>query len=110
MNEKRIADRLDELSNAIAQQWNGRLLSELTMRVPAEPERDADLVLAQAAKMIREHADLVREARRQERERLKALLPDRKVKPQSMNHENRESGYNEALADVRSIFDEEPGD
>ena len=43
-----IVDRLKEISQAIAE--GNR--DELTMRVPAAPERDADLVTANAAKEI----------------------------------------------------------
>lgn len=52
--------RLEELSDAVTQ---GReaVSREFTMRVPAECDRDADLVLAAAAKRLREmHALLVR--------------------------------------------------
>ena len=58
-----LADRLYQLSNAAADQhWN-----EFSMRVPAEPDRDADLVLARVAKFLRDgRADIaaaVRDAR-----------------------------------------------
>lgn len=43
-----LARRLREISNAIAKGDR----SELTMRVPAEPKRDADLVTAAAADLI----------------------------------------------------------
>lgn len=44
-NTKKLADRLRELSNAVTKQrW-----SEFSMRVPAEPMHDADLVLTAAA-------------------------------------------------------------
>lgn len=46
---KIIADRLDQLALAVA---NGDR-SEFTMRVPAEPDRDADLVLSEAARLLR---------------------------------------------------------
>ena len=46
------AKRLDELSIAVA---DGRR-SESTMRVPAEPDRDADLVLQDAANIVRAYA------------------------------------------------------
>lgn len=45
---QKIAERLKVLANAVAdQQW-----SEFSMRVPAEPDRDADIVLMKAAMMI----------------------------------------------------------
>ncbi len=48
-----LCKRLDELSKAVTQgrETVGR---EFTMRVPAEPDRDADLVLSSAAERIRE--------------------------------------------------------
>ena len=45
-----IADRLDKLSDDITKGD----VSDFTMRIPAEPERDADLVLSYAAKTLRE--------------------------------------------------------
>lgn len=47
-----LANRLDELANAITK---GREASdrEFTMRIPAECDRDADLVLSEAAKRLR---------------------------------------------------------
>jgi len=50
-----LATRLDELSNAITDGKEARD-REFTMRIPAEPDRDADLVLAAAARRIREYA------------------------------------------------------
>lgn len=48
-----MADRLAVLARAVADnQW-----SEFTMRVPAEPDRDADLVLANAAIFLRDLAN-----------------------------------------------------
>lgn len=45
-----ITERLKELAHAAAdQQWR-----EFSMRVPAEPDRDADLVLMRAAMLIEE--------------------------------------------------------
>ena len=44
-----LAKRLDELSNAVAE----NKLDEFTMRIPVERDRDADVVLAEAAKRIR---------------------------------------------------------
>ncbi len=48
-----LAKRLDELSHAVTE---GReaVLREFTMRVPAELDRDADLVLSAAAARLRE--------------------------------------------------------
>ena len=43
-----IIDRLHEIANAIAD----ANYSELTMRIPAEPDRDADLVVSSAAREI----------------------------------------------------------
>ena len=50
-NETKLTLRLRELSHAVTQ---GReaVASEFTMRVPAEPKRDADLVLSTAADVI----------------------------------------------------------
>lgn len=51
-----LAKRLDELSDAIThrgEDWE----REFTMRVPAELDRDADLVMAEAAKRLREIGD-----------------------------------------------------
>lgn len=44
-----LAERLKELANIIA---TGKLGSEFTMRVPAELDRDADLVMAEAANRL----------------------------------------------------------
>lgn len=44
-----LADRLDELARAVIVQDFG----EFTMRIPAELDRDADLVLCEAAKRLR---------------------------------------------------------
>lgn len=44
-----LAERLKELASIIA---TGNLGNEFTMRVPAELDRDADLVLAEAANRI----------------------------------------------------------
>jgi hypothetical protein len=48
-----ICDRLDELSNAVV---DGReaINREFGMRIPAELDYDADLVLSTAAKRLRE--------------------------------------------------------
>lgn len=47
-----LADRLDELSDAVTKGASG--MHEFFMRIPAELDRDADLVLAEAAKRLRE--------------------------------------------------------
>lgn len=47
-----LCSRLDELSDAIAG-GKDSFANEFTMRVPAECDRDADLVLAEAAKRLR---------------------------------------------------------
>ena len=46
-----IISRLNELSDAVTK-GKGAIDREFTMRVPAELDRDADLVLSQAAKRI----------------------------------------------------------
>lgn len=48
-----IAKRLDELADAVTK-GPEVMRSEFTMRVPAEPGRDADLVLSTAAMLLRE--------------------------------------------------------
>jgi len=45
--------RLDELANAVTQGRDG-LNREFSMRVPAEKDRDADLVISEAAKRLKE--------------------------------------------------------
>ena len=59
-----ITDRLTELAHAVADNnW-----SEFSMRIPAEPDRDADLVLLRAAKEIdRLRAELAEAKRDAER-------------------------------------------
>ena len=47
---EQLAQRLDQLARAASrEQW-----SEFSMRVPAEPQRDADLVLSRAAQLLRQ--------------------------------------------------------
>jgi len=48
-----LCGRLDQLSNAVCE---GRVATrgEFSMRVPAEVDRDADLVLAEAARRIKQ--------------------------------------------------------
>lgn len=48
-----LADRLDELATAVTKGRDG--ISEFTMRIPAECDRDADLVLCEAARRLREN-------------------------------------------------------
>jgi hypothetical protein len=48
-----LCKRLDELAHAVTQ-GRDAILSEFTMRVPAEVDRDADLVISEAARRIRE--------------------------------------------------------
>lgn len=51
-----LAKRLEELSNAVMKKGEDRD-RELTMRVPAELDRDADLVLGEAAQRLNQRAD-----------------------------------------------------
>lgn len=52
---RELADRLDVLVHAVTEaRW-----SEFSMRVPAEPSRDADLVLSQAAIELRAYAAIL---------------------------------------------------
>lgn len=48
--DEALCVRLEELTDAVTK---GRTNQEFTMRVPAEVDRDADLVLAEAARRIR---------------------------------------------------------
>jgi len=52
-----LAKRLDELSDAVTKGEAG--LHEFYMRIPAEMDRDADLVLHAAAKRLRELEALI---------------------------------------------------
>lgn len=54
--DKRVA-RLGQLSQNIAQMSTHELLSDLSMRVPADRDRDADLVIAWAAAELRRLRD-----------------------------------------------------
>ncbi len=45
--------RLEELSNAVTKD-RSTMCSEFTMRIPAELDRDADLVLGAAARRLKE--------------------------------------------------------
>ena len=49
---KDLCERLNVLGQAVAD----RNWGEFSMRVPAEPNRDADLVISRAAQVIREQA------------------------------------------------------
>jgi hypothetical protein len=62
-----ICDRLDELADAVTKGDRG--MHEFTMRIPAEPDRDADLVLSAAATRLR----LANEALKQAGIRIKEL-------------------------------------
>lgn len=48
-----IVGRIEQLSNAVTE-GRDSINREFTMRVPAEVDRDADLVLSEAAKRIKE--------------------------------------------------------
>lgn len=48
-----LADRLNELADVVSQKRD-RIDAEFTMRIPAECDRDADLVLAEAARRVLE--------------------------------------------------------
>jgi len=50
---KRLADRLDELANYVTQ-GPDCIRRNFTMRVPAEPYHDADLVIGTAARLLRD--------------------------------------------------------
>jgi hypothetical protein len=56
-----LCKRLDELAHAVADGPEARE-REFTMRVPAELERDADLVLSQAAQHVRKLESAMRTA------------------------------------------------
>ena len=48
-SNQKLADRLSALATAVTKRdW-----SEFTMRIPADPKRDADLVLSEAARRLR---------------------------------------------------------
>jgi len=66
---ERRCKRLEELSDAITSKdgWES-VHREFTMRIPADEDRDADLVLYWAAKTLREQ--------QAEIERLRALITD----------------------------------
>ncbi len=48
-----LCERLEQLSNAITK-GKEQMEREFTMRVPAEVDRDADIVLSEAARRLRE--------------------------------------------------------
>jgi hypothetical protein len=66
-SHERLVGRLRQLADAVTQ-GRDAVAREFTMRVPAEPERDADLVLSKAADEI--------DRLRAEVEALRALLFD----------------------------------
>lgn len=50
-----LCKRIDQIVDAIAAGDSGKsLLRECTMRIPAEVDRDADLILAEVARRLRE--------------------------------------------------------
>lgn len=49
-----LAARLDVLANAVANRQDRKFEREFDMRIPAEVDRDADIVLSEAAKRLRE--------------------------------------------------------
>jgi hypothetical protein len=49
---EKLCQRLDELSDAVTKGQQAD--HEFTMRIPAECDRDADIVLAEAARRLRE--------------------------------------------------------
>ena len=51
-----LCKRLDELSNAVTK-GKDAIDREFTMRIPAEMDRDADIVLSEASKRITELED-----------------------------------------------------
>ena len=53
-----LADRLDELADAVTK-GRDSINSEFTMRVPAELDRDPDLVMSEAAKRLREISEVI---------------------------------------------------
>jgi hypothetical protein len=60
MNDKlrELAERLDVLAHAVTEaRW-----SEFSMRIPVEPNRDADCVLSQAAIELRAYAEILDDA------------------------------------------------
>ena len=57
-----LAARLKELSNALTTQGKDAIALEFTMRVPAEMDRDADLVMRAAANRLLELKQKVTEA------------------------------------------------
>ena len=67
-----LADRLDVLADAITKGPDA-MRREFTMRVPAERDRDADLVLTESAKRLR-RADLEAEREREITGWIKAAL------------------------------------
>ena len=89
--------RLRELSHAITQ---GRetMLREFTMRVPAEPKRDADLVLATAADLL--EREVARADRQQE------LYEECDMKYQRLQY--RTEHAERELAEIRGRLEKAP--
>ena len=56
-----LCDRLKELSQAVAK-GRDAVSREFTMRIPAELDRDADLVLSEAARRLRKHGEGIADA------------------------------------------------
>ena len=57
-----LASRLEELSNILTTQGKDAIAHEFTMRIPAEMDRDADLVMRAAANRLLELKQKVTEA------------------------------------------------
>lgn len=53
-----LAKRLDELAEVVSNRRD-RIGAEFTIRIPAECDRDADLVMAEAASRLRSMSELV---------------------------------------------------
>ena len=60
-----LASRLEELSNILTTQGKDAIAHEFTMRIPAEMDRDADLVLHAAANRLLELEQKVTETSNQ---------------------------------------------
>lgn len=70
-----IVERLRQIAKSISA-WN---LSDLTMRIPAEPDRDADLVVMRSADLIEQQAARISELESLADSRLEQMTADRKV-------------------------------
>lgn len=53
----KLSARLSELSKAIV----NRDVNELTMCIPARPDRDADIVLAEAGRRLLEYEEIIKQ-------------------------------------------------